>query len=340
MGADIPAGEAALRLLADDLTGALDSAAPFATAEAPVTVLLGRAPDGLPARCALSTESRNLPEPAALEAVGRAVAVLRVGTGGGTLWFKKIDSVLRGHPYAETARMLRATGLAGCLCAPAFPAEGRLTRGGLHGLTGPDGWRPLPQGDLHAGLAAAGLAAAVVPDAETQAQLEEAVAPLAGRRDLLWAGARGLAQALAGSCPPATCPPLGAVLIGTTHPATRAQVAALAGGGHAVRVFDLAAASADAAQTLAAVRILAANTALLRTGGALLIVGGDTLAAALGAAGALAVEVTGEVAPGLPVGRIRGGRLDGRALVTKSGGFGAPDLLLRLARGQSLADTP
>jgi len=39
----------------------------------------------------------------------------------------------------------------------------------------------------------------------------------------------------------------------------------------------------------------------------------------------------GEVLPGIPWGMLRGGRFDGVLVVTKSGGFGAPDALIRIA---------
>ena len=53
--------------------------------------------------------------------------------------------------------------------------------------------------------------------------------------------------------------------------------------------------------------------------------GARALADALGATG---ISLTGEVAPGIPDGTLSGGRLHGHRIVTKAGGFGAPDALL------------
>ncbi len=326
-----------LRLVADDLTGALDSAAPFATPQAPVRVLLVPAPPPLPDRCAISSESRDLPLADAVAAATRAAAALRPGAGPHSLWFKKIDSTLRGHPFAETAAILAATGCAHCVVCPAFPAEGRITRAGRHGLLREGRWTPLPEGDLAAAVARAGLAATIVAEAETQDALRRAIAPWRGRAGLLWAGARGLAEALAGAPPALPMPAVAAVVAGTTHPTTRAQLARLAASGPRAAILDCTAGAADAAATQAAVHRLFAGRdpqAALPDAGAIVVVGGATLAAALAAAGAQALELAGEVAPGLPLARIVGGRLAGRTVVTRSGGFGGPeDLAALVARG-------
>jgi D-threonate/D-erythronate kinase len=331
-------GTGHLRLVADDLTGALDSAAPFAAPDAPVTVLLGNIPATLPARCAVSTESRNLPVADAIDAVERAAVGLRAGSAEDTLWFKKVDSVLRGHPFDETAALFRQLGRTSCIFAPAFPAEGRVTLAGQHGVLRDDVWHLLPNGNLRDGLALAGIAAAIVPDAATQEDLVASVAQWKDRRDVLWAGARGLAEALAGPRAGVRPPPIAAIVIGTTHPATQAQAAMLREAGTPAPVFEIAAQCRDAAATLAAVRHLFRNADAglpdtWRVGQALMIVGGDTLAAALSATDATAVDVVGEVAPGIPFGRIVGGSMAGCRILTKSGGFGAPDRLVRLVMG-------
>jgi uncharacterized protein YgbK (DUF1537 family) len=61
----------------------------------------------------------------------------------------------------------------------------------------------------------------------------------------------------------------------------------------------------------------------------LVLSGGETAAAVLDAIGAGLLRVEGEVLPGLPLCRVVG--LPGfPAVITKSGGFGPPDTLLRL----------
>ncbi len=61
----------------------------------------------------------------------------------------------------------------------------------------------------------------------------------------------------------------------------------------------------------------------------LVVTGGETVAALLHAAGVGLLRITGEVLPGLPLCHADG-HAGFPALVTKSGGFGAPDTLLRL----------
>ena len=64
--------------------------------------------------------------------------------------------------------------------------------------------------------------------------------------------------------------------------------------------------------------------------GALVLSGGDTARLLCGALAADAIHLGGEVLPGIPWGRLEGGPADGTTVVTKSGGFGGPDVLLRV----------
>jgi uncharacterized protein YgbK (DUF1537 family) len=71
--------------------------------------------------------------------------------------------------------------------------------------------------------------------------------------------------------------------------------------------------------------------ALLRRDGVtgVAVSGGDTLAALCGALGGGLLELGDEVLPGMPLVRMLDGEMAGLWLVTKSGGFGAPDALVR-----------
>jgi uncharacterized protein YgbK (DUF1537 family) len=60
----------------------------------------------------------------------------------------------------------------------------------------------------------------------------------------------------------------------------------------------------------------------------IVVTGGDTLLALLGALGARGVDLEREVAPGLPLGRIVGGQWAGTPLVSKAGGFGGEEVLV------------
>ncbi|HOX11898.1 MAG TPA: four-carbon acid sugar kinase family protein [Spirochaetales bacterium] len=59
--------------------------------------------------------------------------------------------------------------------------------------------------------------------------------------------------------------------------------------------------------------------------------GGDVARALLSALGSRAVDLLGEVSPGIPLCAVRGGERPGLFLVTKAGGFGAPDALEKAA---------
>ncbi|HEY1783072.1 MAG TPA: four-carbon acid sugar kinase family protein [Roseiarcus sp.] len=69
-----------------------------------------------------------------------AVACTRDSLGcysGADLAFKKIDSLLRGHWAAELAEIVKSGMFRRIVLAPAVPAHGRLTQGGLQMLAQP-----------------------------------------------------------------------------------------------------------------------------------------------------------------------------------------------------------
>jgi len=74
------------------------------------------------------------------------------------------------------------------------------------------------------------------------------------------------------------------------------------------------------------VRELLANAA-----GPLVLSGGTTAALVLRALDIHAIELHLEVAPGIPCGLAQGGPFHGAPVVTKSGGFGGPDALMKIA---------
>lgn len=313
-----------LRLLADDLTGALDSAARFLPLTGPVAVTWqGRAIEG---SVAIDSGTRDLPAEAARARIERLAPLL----DGGAPAFKKIDSLLRGHVAMELAACMRR--FDHCVLAPAFPFQGRITRDGRQlALTG-DAWRDTGvdlQGELRALCVEAQMR-----DAETDADLDAIVAEgrcLTGR--VLWCGTGGLAGALAGhgTVPrPALSPPILA-LIGSDHPASRAQVAAVpADLLPAVVVCDL---PAGTDRLTARERIGETFRALLdRVGrpGTLFVTGGATLRDLCDALGVGRLEVDGELEPGVPTSLLRGGDWDGQRLVSKSGAFGDTGFLQRL----------
>jgi D-threonate/D-erythronate kinase len=142
-----------LVIVADDLTGAADSAAAYGPFTEVAVAL--ESSMGLPAAdvVAVDTDSRHrAPEwaAAAVTAAVRAAAVT------GAAVYKKIDSTLRGHVAVEVAAALRELS-AGALVSPAFPGTGRTV---IDGVLRVDG---CPRGDLRALFAGSGLETALVP---------------------------------------------------------------------------------------------------------------------------------------------------------------------------------
>ncbi|MDQ3397025.1 MAG: four-carbon acid sugar kinase family protein, partial [Deinococcota bacterium] len=128
---------AVLRLLADDLTGALDSAAPFVKLCGPIGAHWRLPADPLSPSAAISLGTRDEATPLARARFEAAGGIFK----GADLAFHKIDSLLRGHPALEIDIACRQ-GFSLVIVAPAFPAQGRLTRGGLQRFASGD---PVPR---------------------------------------------------------------------------------------------------------------------------------------------------------------------------------------------------
>jgi uncharacterized protein YgbK (DUF1537 family) len=108
------------------------------------------------------------------------------------------------------------------------------------------------------------------------------------------------------------------------------QVVARLGRGQPAVVSSAAwPAGASAEQVAAALAALVAEAVARARPDGLLLTGGDTARAVLGALSGRGVELDDELLPGLPIGRVAGGRLDGVRVITKAGGFGPPDALVR-----------
>jgi uncharacterized protein YgbK (DUF1537 family) len=224
-------------LIADDLTGALDAGAGFARAGVKAVLpLSGQPPEDSDAGVVLvNTESRELDEAAAARAAGAAAQRLQVA--GVRRVYKKMDSVLRGHPGAELAAVLDVYG-GRALVAPAFPPQGRTTVNGVQLLHG----KPVtPYGGRLAAALGPAAGRCDLWDASTMPDLARIAAEAAQRPEYrVWCGTAGLAahvptawqlQATASGTP---APPIidrVLVVIGTRHPATLAQQTALLAAG-------------------------------------------------------------------------------------------------------------
>lgn len=356
-----------LHLIADDLTGALDTAAQFA-ADGPVPVFWDRLPpQNLPERIAIDSGTRERGVDAARSKVRSLAASLPRAEA---LCFAKLDSLLRGHAAAEIAAWFEAIAPVRVIVAPAFPFQGRITRGGVQYARNDGQWTAVAC-DLVADLTAEGLPPRLcrpgdsVPpglsvwDAETDADLARiAAAGRAAPGPVLWCGSSGLAGALAGA-PPAPAgfappdlprPVLG--LFGTRHPVTIAQLAAsatpllaLADGGPSAtaRVAEALAADGVGFAYLSLPQGLGADVAARRIAAelgalanrvappaTLIVAGGETLRGLCESLAAERLDVGGQIAPGVPWSTMRGGRFDGVRVVSKSGAFGEALLLRQL----------
>ena len=378
-------------IVADDLTGAMDGAGPFAAAGVETWVV------AVPMRCdpatlksarvvSVNTDTRHLP--AALAAARVRDIVGHLGAGGFDIVVKKIDSTLRGNVVAETMALLDISGRREAVVAAAFPAQGRTVRGGVVHVDG----RPLAQTDfakdalsppplaplqevfalakpglrvqtVTAAPALHGAADVWVADSEVDADLTGIVTRFAARaNDVLMVGSAGLTRALALVCfdgGPAPASPqrvTGTIVFAvgsramrsaeqveslSTEPETtvlrapngRLQSGKIPSAQNLVlkATADEAGHEGDAERVAADMARHAIEIARSAKAEALVATGGDTAIAILAASDNPALQVLGDLMPGIPYARIR---LGGKSLwlVTKAGGFGGRDTFRDVAR--------
>jgi uncharacterized protein YgbK (DUF1537 family) len=122
-------------IIADDLTGANDTALQFHQRGANTKILLDssctpKVKAGTEV-WALSTESRNVSQSEALDLVESAVKTFTENFSF-DYYYKKIDSTLRGNIAVETLKIIQLLDYDAAIIIPAFPQEGRITVGGYH----------------------------------------------------------------------------------------------------------------------------------------------------------------------------------------------------------------
>ncbi len=124
-------------IIADDLTGANDTALQFKGAN--TQILLSDEIEPLNTAgtqtWAISTETRNITPHDAYINVKKTAQMFEEKLKP-DYFYKKIDSTLRGHIAVETLAVLEVLGWDAVVVIPAFPAEGRVTVGGYHLLKG------------------------------------------------------------------------------------------------------------------------------------------------------------------------------------------------------------
>jgi Uncharacterized protein conserved in bacteria len=391
-------------IVADDLTGAGDTAVQFVRAGWVTQLSMGGADEALSgagARAevlAVTTNSRAMAPAAAGEAVRREVRRLR--QAGVRRLYKKVDSTLRGAFRAEieAARAAWSDDAVAVIC-PAFPATDRTVRDGVLLVDGrpvtetsaaTDPVTPVTQSHIPTLLGCAGIAASpdetpqalaariaqagpvVVVDAASEEDLERlarAVAELGERA--LPVGAGGLAGPLARIWAGAQARGPVVVVVTSQHSAARSQAQTLQERGARTwapapqQLADPAAWESWAAGVVASERGVAdagrddtvlllapegrhagldADTVAARLGelaarlidalGAAGVVatGGDGARQVLQSLGATGIALVDEVTGGVPMGTLTGGRAAGLPVVTKAGGFGSADVLVRAAQ--------
>jgi uncharacterized protein YgbK (DUF1537 family) len=252
---------------------------------------------------------------------------------------------------------LEVSGRDAAVVAPAFPATGRTTVGGVQLVDGEpvhrsrfarDPAHPVREADL-----VKLLPDARVYDASTEEDLERVVQSIDDPASVLWVGSAGLAAALAAVYPgedadePEEEPCGGPVLVvvGSANETAREQVARLEapvvrlkGGDVSGAVIDAlewdgvcvlrpAAGTGDPARIAVALAETAARATEQTAVNGLVLTGGETAVHVARRLGATGMLVEDELEPGVVLGRLLGPRR--LRIVTKAGGFGSPDALRR-----------
>lgn len=361
-----------LLILADDITGAADSAARCCSAGLPAAILLepvGPLPAGV---VAVTSDSRHVAPDQAAQQVRALVAQLDAAPNA--IWYKKIDSTLRGNLAAEIDAMLDVLSPDGCaVIAPAFPAQGRglqhgrLVAPGLaaHGADLVALLRSARRPVIAVGLDVArnrvelatmfahAAGRLLVVDALTDEDLQRVEQACVALPHAIRCGSAGFAGALARRLAPALSAPIatepidGAALVvigsgSSTAHRQRLQLQAANTGDQVLHLPEPAAgAQLDGphARRLAAALAERASERIATDDPALIVLcGGDTAIAVLGRLGVAQLAIMRELLPGMPLcrGRDRTGRE--RIFVLKAGNHGGDDALvelLRLARASS-----
>ena len=322
-------------MAADDRTGAFEVAGLLAVVTGPVRVTVGDAPAG---SGVVDLGSRSLP---LAEAAERAASV----ECSRSAWSAhKIDSTLRGNWAGELLARQAVSGRR-VVVLPGWPELGRTCVGSIVRVHGEPIGRPIDQLPDAAGLAdvealrswlARDRAVAIcdVPDTDTMRQLVEVLAS----EDVLIAGPGGpigAAFAARHSSSTASSPPpvrgAIAVVCGSANPVSHEQLRRLSIARPDIHIISVPPTDGELRPDVATVL---ANRAASQVADAcpdtLVIIGGDTSAALLGDAPR---SVGGFVAPGMPWSRDHVG--GGPLVITKAGGFGGPDALVDLLRGEN-----
>jgi uncharacterized protein YgbK (DUF1537 family) len=330
-----------LAILADDLTSAADGAAPFVARGLAATIGRRRFPGQAAAVVAVDSGSRSAAPSQAFEAVAQWTGQL----AGRAVFYKTVDSTLRGHVTKELEACFKASGRTSLVFAPAFPEAGRTTVKGIQLVDGvPVSQSVYGRDPVHPARHSA--LAELIPDciqdvtlldAVTQEELDSQVAAIEDPESILWVGSPGMALALARRFVPAKvlAPSIDGIgndvliAIGSANPRSHQQADQV----REIRGVTLlrapGAREGDPAAVLRRIAEDAAREFQHPRFGALIATGGDTMEAVLDLLDVHEFEILQEIDPGFPLGRAR--LADGRSflLAMKAGGFGTDDALVR-----------
>ena len=127
-------------VIADDLTGALDTGVQFSKWGLPVQVHLSleslsspRSTQTIPVEV-FNTESREDPPEIAVKKIKRILSCFNYSDN--CIFYKKIDSTLRGNIGVELDTLMDEIGVNHCFMAPAYPDQNRTTLNGVHHIKG------------------------------------------------------------------------------------------------------------------------------------------------------------------------------------------------------------
>jgi len=389
-----------LGIVADDLTGAMDSSGYFASLGYSTVVILDPAYPSAADVVVITTNSRAEDPARARERVTQAVDGL-----GGRVVYKKIDSTLRGNVGIELEAAMAALKSEKAIVAPAFPAVGRTTVNGVLLVNGVpvaetqfarDPVSPVKESHIPNLLATSmgrGVATISSKDIEagaeslfrkvTQMPEKVIVADVTDQSHLvgivqanvraqgrwLLCGSGGMARELhlfLGKPPKAaraakSNTPIGPalVVIGSQNqvagkqllkakeelglPMVNVDVDNLNAEKLAVEASRILAQGKSVAITSTFARYVpelkqsiglfladaAMNILSRQKAGGLFLSGGDIALAVCQKLGIAAIKVNGEVEAGIPAGELIGGRGEGMRVVTKAGGFGTEQALVK-----------
>jgi D-threonate/D-erythronate kinase len=342
-------------IIADDLTGALDTASPFACRGAKTLCFTN--PDAIDLNAAadadvisVSTNSRHMAPHLAAENV--RIAAEKIRELSPDIVLKKVDSRLKGNVREEADAVADIFGFERMLVAPAAPDIGRFVLQGA--IVGAGVEIPISVASRFSGSALH----FDIPDITSSDAMKTLALVTLDHKATLTVCSRGFAVAVAeclfssGVVPSVSLETPHLVAIGSRDPITTEQQKAICGGGAFVCVEapegkvpeqlpstvqllihctgSIQGSTETVAKRFAEGVVRAATTLMPAT---VLCSGGDTASAVLRTFGQSFLQVLGEAAPGLPMSRITLGQRE-LIFISKSGGFGGPSTLLEVFANQ------